>query len=258
MVLAYTTRATPATRAASRTLSVPRALTASASAGRSATSSTSAAAARCTTASQPFMAVCRAGRSSRSPRTVSTSSVAWCSDWRTSKMRGAMPAASRRSTTCEPMKPAPPVTRTLMRALRSWLTVGASSLLGSSPELHGEDDRGADHERDRINGHGRSRTEGNAPRRPPGSSPLRRARAGWRRALGGAGLKPGEDQGAEAQDGRGDPVLDVMVAGPSFVAWHEGRQGVCGADPVEDGDRQEDDPDDDRWEDEGGALGHGG
>src|SRR4051794_34757489 len=44
-----------------------------------------------------------------SPITVSTSS--WDDERRRSKIRGWWPAARRRSTTCEPMKPAPPVTR---------------------------------------------------------------------------------------------------------------------------------------------------
>ena len=45
---------------------------------------------------------------------VSTSSGEWYGEALRSKIRGVSPRSIRRSTTWEPMKPPPPVTRTLM------------------------------------------------------------------------------------------------------------------------------------------------
>src|SRR3954447_3863759 len=48
------------------------------------------------------------------PTNVSTSPTWWCGECSRSKIRGVTPCSLSLSTTCEPMKPEPPVTRTLI------------------------------------------------------------------------------------------------------------------------------------------------
>ena len=89
-------------------------LTRSARTGSATTSLTSAIAARWMIASQPRTARRVASRSARSPIDRLDRAGPWCGDGTRSKMTGSWPCARSRSTTCEPMKPAPPVTRTLI------------------------------------------------------------------------------------------------------------------------------------------------
>src|SRR3954451_18524347 len=103
----------PAWRAASSTFRVPVPFSSVAHAGWACTSLTSAAAARWQTAAQPRTARWTSAGRSTSPITVSTVPGACQGDGRVSRIRTRWPAAVIRSTTWEPMKPAPPVTRTI-------------------------------------------------------------------------------------------------------------------------------------------------
>jgi hypothetical protein len=51
-------------------------------------------------------------------------------------------------------------------------------------------------------------------------------------------------------------VLDVVVGRAGLVAGDEGRERAGAVDPVEDGEREQQQADDDGGQDERGTLGH--
>ena len=84
--------------------------------------------------------------------------------------------------------------------------------------------------------------------RSKGTSSIRATgRPGARRTLA-PGLEPGEDEAADADDRRGEAVLEVDVRRAGLVAREERGQRAGVVDPVDRGDHEEDDPEDDRRE----------
>src|SRR3990167_6012357 len=117
---AYTTRRTPASRAASRRFSVPVTLFSFAPSGSSTERGTERMAAWWKITSTPRAASAVARKSRRSPSTTSSresaDAKARCSrlpEEKLSRTRTRWPSRRSRSTTWEPMNPAPPVTRNM-------------------------------------------------------------------------------------------------------------------------------------------------
>src|SRR5262245_54755027 len=114
---AKTTRRTPASRAASRTLSVPSTFTALEVSGSWMDLGTEGIAPWWKTTSTPFTAAATRSYERRSPSISSASSASRlrrCPVEKLSSTRTSSPRAKRARTRFEPMKPAPPVTSVFM------------------------------------------------------------------------------------------------------------------------------------------------
>src|SRR6059058_293047 len=70
----------------------------------------------------------------------------------------------------------------------------------------------------------------------------------------GRALEPREDQQRDAEEERGDPVLDVMVVRAGLVARQPGGQRVRRLDPVVDAESDQDDPGNRGDDDHGPAV----
>src|SRR5690348_3165318 len=80
--------------------------------------------------------------------------------------------------------------------------------------------------------------------------------AGAGRATGRAGLEPGQHVAGQAEEERRDPVLEMVRARARLMTREEARQVACRRDPVDDRDRDEQGPEQDRGDDQLSVLGH--
>src|SRR5919199_2132045 len=77
------------------------------------------------------------------------------------------------------------------------------------------------------------------------------------RPSGARRTEPGEDEAREAEQERGDPVLDVVMVRPRLVAREEARQRLRRLGPINDRDRDQYEPREDGEPDEVSVAGHG-
>ena len=113
---ANTTRRTPASRASVSTLSVPSTFAAFDARGSATERATAPSAPRWKTTSTPATARATTAASATEPRISSAAGSRFSSRpvERSSSTRTVWPSSRRPSTRCDPMKPAPPVTRASM------------------------------------------------------------------------------------------------------------------------------------------------